>query len=301
MRQLGRPPDRDGSGRGGPGGDGEYQHLRSALCQQLVPRFLGTGGGNPAWGGRFPGGLMPIPPTPDAKGEERTGGHLIIAIDGPVGAGKSTAARLLAKRLGYRYIDSGAMYRALAWKALQAGLDLGDERSVSRLADTISIAFEPSGDRERILVDGQDVSRQIREREVEQASSLVSTLASVRCGMVARQRDMAAQGGVVMDGRDIGTVVFPDADVKFYLEARLEERAKRRYLEARSAGVAGDLEKFTEEIEIRDARDMGRSASPLRKAEDAVTIDTTGLNTFQVVAAMENETNRRVGPVEGSA
>jgi len=136
---------------------------------------------------------------------------------------------------------------------------------------------------------------------VEQASSKISTLASIRRVMVARQREMASQGGVVMDGRDIGTVVFPDADVKFYLEARLEERAKRRYLEARRAGGAGDLEKFTEEVKVRDARDMGRSASPLRKAEDAVTIDTTGLNAFQVVAAMENETNRRVGPVEGSA
>jgi len=228
-------------------------------------------------------------------------GRLVIAVDGPVGAGKSTAARLLAERLGCRYIDSGAMYRALAWKALQMDLDLADERRLMRLLGDTSITLEGSGDGLIVLVDGQEVSREIRTPEVEQASSKISTLAGIRRVMVARQREMASQGGVVMDGRDIGTVVFPDADVKFYLEARLEERAKRRYLEARSAGVAGDLEKFTEEIEIRDARDMGRSASPLRKAEDAVTIDTTGLNTFQVVAAMENETNRRVGPVEGSA
>lgn len=228
-------------------------------------------------------------------------GRLVIAVDGPVGAGKSTAARLLAERLGCRYIDSGAMYRALAWKALQMDLDLEDERRLMRLLGDTSITLEGSGDGLIVLVDGQEVSREIRTPEVEQASSKISTLASIRRVMVARQREMASQGGVVMDGRDIGTVVFPDADVKFYLEARLEERAKRRYLEARSAGVAGDLEKFTEEIEIRDARDMGRSASPLRKAEDAVTIDTTGLNAFQVVAAMENETNRRVGPVEGSA
>jgi len=228
-------------------------------------------------------------------------GRLVIAVDGPVGAGKSTAARLLAERLGCRYIDSGAMYRALAWKALQMDLDLEDERRLMRLLGDTSITLEGSGDGLIVLVDGQEVSREIRTPEVEQASSKISTLAGIRRVMVARQREMASQGGVVMDGRDIGTVVFPDADVKFYLEARLEERAKRRYLEARSAGVAGDLETFTEEIEIRDARDMGRSASPLRKAEDAVTIDTTGLNTFQVVAAMENETNRRVGPVEGSA
>ncbi|MBM2835993.1 MAG: cmk [candidate division NC10 bacterium] len=228
-------------------------------------------------------------------------GRLVIAVDGPVGAGKSTAARLLAERLGCRYIDSGAMYRALAWKALQMDLDLEDERRLMRLLGDTSIALEGSGDGLIVLVDGQEVSREIRTPEVEQASSKISTLAGIRRVMVARQREMASQGGVVMDGRDIGTVVFPDADVKFYLEARLEERAKRRYLEARSAGVAGDLEKFTEEVKVRDARDMGRSASPLRKAEDAVTIDTTGLNAFQVVAAMENETNRRVGPVEGSA
>ena len=228
-------------------------------------------------------------------------GRLVIAVDGPVGAGKSTAARLLAERLGCRYIDSGAMYRALAWKALQMDLDLEDERRLMRLLGDNSITLEGSGDGLIVLVDGQEVSREIRTPEVEQASSKISTLASIRRVMVARQREMASQGGVVMDGRDIGTVVFPDADVKFYLEARLEERAKRRYLEARRAGGAGDLEKFTEEVKVRDARDMGRSASPLRKAEDAVTIDTTGLNAFQVVAAMENETNRRVGPVEGSA
>ena len=228
-------------------------------------------------------------------------GRLVIAVDGPVGAGKSTAARLLAERLGCRYIDSGAMYRALAWKALQMDLDLEDERRLMRLLGDTSITLEGSGDGLIVLVDGQEVSREIRTPEVEQASSKISTLASIRRVMVARQREMASQGGVVMDGRDIGTVVFPDADVKFYLEARVEERAKRRYLEARSAGVAGDLEKFTEEVKVRDARDMGRNASPLRKAEDAVTIDTTGLNAFQVVAAMENETNRRVGPVEGSA
>ena len=223
----------------------------------------------------------------------RTRDGLIIAIDGPVGAGKSTAARLLAKRLGYRYIDSGAMYRALSWKALQAGLDLDDERCLRRLADETSIALEPSGDRELILVDGQEVSRQIREREVEQASSKVSTHPSVRCVMVTHQRRMAGQGGVVMDGRDIGTVVFPDADVKFYLTARLEVRAKRRCLEAQAAGATRVVDELTEEIKARDARDMGRSASPLRKADEAVAIDTSDLPIAQVVDAMEEEIRRR--------
>ena len=231
----------------------------------------------------------------------RRTGRLIIAIDGPVGAGKSTAARLLAKRLGYRYIDSGAMYRALSWKALRADLDLNDERSLRRLADETSIVLEPAGDRELILVDGQDASRQIREREVEQATSKISTHPSVRCVMVAHQRHMAAQGGVVMDGRDIGTVVFPDADVKFYLTARLEVRAKRRYLEAQATGATRKIDELAEEIQLRDARDTGRRASPLRKADEAVTIDTSDLPVSQVVDVMEEEIRRKTAARKDSA
>ena len=231
---------------------------------------------------------------------ERVSDGLIIAIDGPVGAGKSTAARLLARRLGYRYIDSGAMYRALAWKALQVGLHLDDEQCLRRLADASSITFEPGADRLLVLVDGQEVSRQLREKEVEQASSKISTLASVRGVMVARQREMAVQGGVVMDGRDIGTVVFPDAHVKFYLEAGLEERARRRYLETRAAGGNRGLEELAEEIRVRDARDMRRSASPLRKADDAVTIDTTHLDPSEVVGMMEEKIRKRVTAAGGS-
>ena len=231
---------------------------------------------------------------------ERVRDGLIIAIDGPVGAGKSTAARLLARRLGYRYIDSGAMYRALAWKALQVGLHLDDEQRLRRLADTSSITFEPGTDRLLVFVDGQEVSRQLREKEVEQASSKISTLASVRGVMVARQREMAVQGGVVMDGRDIGTVVFPDADVKFYLEARLEERARRRYLETRDAGGNRGLGELAEEIKVRDARDMRRRASPLRRADDAVTIDTTHLDPSEVVGMMEEMIRKRVTAAGGS-
>ena len=216
-----------------------------------------------------------------------------------MGAGKSTAARLLARRLGYRYIDSGAMYRALAWKTLQLGLDLDDEPGLGRLAEAVSIAFEPSSDRQRIFVDGQEVSREIREGEVGQAASKISVLPGVRRAMVSRQRAMAAQGGVVMDGRDIGTVVFPEADVKFYLEARLEVRVKRRYLETRAAGMCREVEELAEEIRTRDARDMGRGASPLRKADDAMTIDTSDLDAVQVVAEMEDEIRRRVGVLKG--
>lgn len=237
---------------------------------------------------------MAVLDTGPAMGAGRKGSRLIIAIDGPVGAGKSTAARLLAKRLGYRYIDSGAMYRALAWKALQAGLDLSDEKRLRDLADTSSITFEAAADHLVVRVDGQEVSRQIREREVEQASSKISTLASVRNVMVARQREIAAQGGVVMDGRDIGTVVFPEAGMKFYLEARLEERAKRRYREMRVAGENRGLEELAEEIRIRDDRDMTRTASPLQKADDAVIIDTTDLVPAQVVSAMEKHIRKKM-------
>lgn len=230
---------------------------------------------------------------------KRTADRLIIAIDGPVGAGKSTAARLLAKRLGYRYIDSGAMYRALSWKALRAGLDLNDEPRLRQLADETSIVLEPAGDRELIFVDGQDVGRQIRDREVEQATSRISTHPSVRAVMVAHQRQIAAQGGVVMDGRDIGTVVFPDADVKFYVTARLEIRAQRRYLEAQAAGATRKIDELAEEIQLRDTRDMSRRASPLRKADGAVTIDTSDLPVSQVVDAMEAEIRRKIAAPEG--
>ena len=230
---------------------------------------------------------------------KRAADRLIIAIDGPVGAGKSTAARLLAKRLGYRYIDSGAMYRALSWKALRAGLDLNDEPRLRQLADETSIVLEPAGDRELIFVDGQDVGRQIRAREVEQATSRISTHPSVRAVMVAHQRQIAAQGGVVMDGRDIGTVVFPDADVKFYVTARLEIRAQRRYLEAQAAGATREIDELAEDIQLRDTRDMSRRASPLRKADGAVTIDTSDLPVSQVVDAMEDEIRRKVAAPEG--
>jgi cytidylate kinase len=231
--------------------------------------------------------------TQDHHRAGRTTDRLIIAVDGPVGAGKSTAARLLAKRLGYRYIDSGAMYRALSWKALRAGLDPDDEPSLRRLAGETSIVFEPAGEQDLILVDGQDVGRQIREREVEQATSRISTHPSIRAVMVACQRQMAAQGGVVMDGRDIGTVVFPDADMKFYLTARLEVRAQRRYLETQTAGVTREVNELAQEIQLRDTRDMNRRASPLRKADEAVTIDTSDLPVSEVVDAMEDEIRRK--------
>jgi cytidylate kinase len=227
--------------------------------------------------------------------------RLIIAIDGPVGAGKSTAGRLLARRLGYRYIDSGAMYRALAWKALQVGLDLDDETALRRLADGIAFEFLLVDDRLLVLVDGREVSREIRGRQVDEASSKVSAFSGVRTVLVARQREMARHGGVVMDGRDIGTVVFPDADVKFFLDARPEERASRRYREIATAEGGRGREELAEEIRTRDARDTSRAASPLRRADDAVAIDTTDMDPSQVVATMEQAVRRRIASSGGPA
>jgi len=211
---------------------------------------------------------------------------LIIAIDGPVASGKSTAAKGLAKRLGYRYIDTGATYRALAWKALSLGLDLQDGPALARLAKTLAITFEGPPDALRVLVDGQDVTEAIRAPEIDLASSVVSAHGEVREPMVSLQRSLAQEGGVVMDGRDVGTVVFPDADLKFYLDASPETRATRRFQEVSRKGRETTLDEVAEEVRMRDTRDVGRAVSPLQKAPDAVTIDSTDLDVEQVIHRM---------------
>lgn len=211
---------------------------------------------------------------------------LIIAIDGPVASGKSTAAKGLAKRLGYWYIDTGAMYRALTWKALSLGLDLQDEPALAGLAETLAITLEGPPEALRVLVDGQDVTEAIRAREVDLASSIVSSHGEVRQRMVALQRNLAREGGVVMDGRDVGTVVFPEADLKFYLDASPETRASRRFQEFTREGQEATIDEVAEEVRRRDTRDAGRKFSPLRKAPDAIAIDSTDLDVEQVVQLM---------------
>lgn len=212
--------------------------------------------------------------------------RVVIAIDGPVGAGKSTAARRLAATLGYVYIDSGAMYRALGWKAVRAGVDLRNHVALARLAAAtdIRVATGPSGP--RVLVDGRDVTPALRTPAMDEASSLVSTCPAVRERMVALQRAMATEGGVVMDGRDIGTVVFPDADLKFYLDADLAVRASRRLQDLARAGARPDLETVREEVARRDDRDRGREVSPLVAAKDAIRIDSTSLEVDAVLQRM---------------
>lgn len=218
---------------------------------------------------------------PDPGARRRTAP--IIAIDGPVGAGKSTVAVAVAAALRYRYVDTGAMYRSVAWLAKSQGVDLRDERAVATLARSVSIEFVTANGRPRILVNGTDVTDIIRSPEVSDAASVVSAHPAVREGLVVEQRRLGASGGVVMEGRDIGTVVFPDADVKVFLDATPAERARRRYQELVAKGVRVDFESLKRAEEERDRRDTTRAHSPLRRAEDAVVIDTTGLTVEEIV------------------
>jgi cytidylate kinase len=210
-------------------------------------------------------------------------GGLVIAIDGPSGAGKSTAGRILAARLGYVFLDTGAMYRALALQALRAGVALEDGTALAALVRASAIELAPHGG---VRVGGEDVTAAIRTREVSAAASRVSVHPEVRREMVARQHEMGRAGGVVMDGRDIGTAVFPDAEVKFYVDADPAQRARRRHEELAAAGVATDLRAIEEETRERDRADSTRTDSPLTRAPDAIHVDTTGLAPETVVDRM---------------
>jgi cytidylate kinase len=207
---------------------------------------------------------------------------LIIAIDGPAGAGKSTLAKRLAKDLGFTYLDTGAMYRALALKILQTGVDLADEAVLRALvADTDINLVEQAGTL-RVFLDGVEVSQSIRMPEVSQMASKASALKVVRQRMLELQRDVGQKGSVVAEGRDIGTVVFPKAEVKIFLDASVEERARRRFEELREVGGDVSLEETLREIKERDRRDSERNLAPLRKAIDAITIDNSSLSANEV-------------------
>lgn len=209
---------------------------------------------------------------------------LIITIDGPAGAGKSTVARKLAKRLGLDYVDSGATYRAAALRVLEAGVSPEDERAVKQAVVQAEIELTSDGERTRVRLDGRDVSHRIREPEVTLAAAKVSRLPEVRQKLVQLQRALARGRGVVMEGRDIGTVVFPDAHLKIFLKAQPEERARRRLKDDRQKGRGATLEQTAYEIGRRDQLDAERKISPLVPAPDAVEIDSTRLTADQVVA-----------------
>jgi CMP/dCMP kinase len=206
----------------------------------------------------------------------------VITIDGPAGAGKSTAARELARRLGFRLVDTGALYRALAWAVEHAGIDVTDSPALGRLLDRTRVEIAS----DRVLVDGRDVTGAIRTPEISRLTSVLTTLAPVRDKMTPLQRALAAPGGVILEGRDTGTVVCPDAEVKFYLDADLETRARRRRKDLLAQGVEMPLAAVMADVVARDRRDTERALAPLRRAEDARVIDTTGLSLDDVVDQM---------------
>ena len=212
------------------------------------------------------------------------GNRLIIAIDGPSGAGKSTLAKRLAKDLGFIYLDTGAMYRALALKVLLQAVDLADDNRLGSLVDETEIDLRQRAGNLEVLLDGEDVSGQIRTPEVSQMASKVSALKKVRDRMLLLQRAMGQRGNVVAEGRDIGTVIFPQAEVKIFLDASPQERARRRYQELKAAGRPVDLAETLREIEERDKRDSERDIAPLCKAEDALLVDSSTVDAEQVAA-----------------
>ena len=212
--------------------------------------------------------------------------RLIIAIDGPSGAGKSTLSRLLARELGLLYVDTGSMYRAAALAVIEAGANTNDTGAVMAVVSRADIQLSGDPDSLQVRLDGRDVSEEIRTEQVSHASSVISVIPEVRRDLVRRQRELGGQGGVVLNGRDIGTVVFPDADVKFFLTARPEERARRRFDEERLREQALSYEETLADINTRDRRDSTRTDSPLAIAADAVVLDTTELSVDEVFRRM---------------
>ena len=204
-------------------------------------------------------------------------GKLVIAIDGPAASGKSTTARLVAERLGYVHIDTGAMYRAVTLKVLRKGIPPGDAGAIGRMLASTHVVLRREGDATRVILDGEDVTAEVRSPEVTRAVSDVSRHRAVREAMVREQRRMGSEGGIVLEGRDIGTVVFPDADLKFFIIAGIDARARRRAEELRGRGIEPDTGALAEEIRKRDMLDSTRDESPLRKADDAIEIDTSDL------------------------
>ena len=238
-----------------------------------------------------------------------TAPKLTIAIDGPAGSGKSSVARLVSSALGYLYLDSGAMYRALALKALQRSVSLSDENSLHTLARETHIELksptreqEAAGIKNRVFLDGEEVTQEIRTPDVAQAASRLATLAPVRAVLVAEQQRAGAGGGIVMEGRDIGSVVFPDAELKIFLEASPEVRAERRWKDHQEKGESLSLAEVLEEVRERDKRDRERKVSPLVRAADAVLIDNTAIDaaeTARLIVMLAREREKELAVAAG--
>jgi cytidylate kinase len=212
--------------------------------------------------------------------------RLVVAIDGPAGAGKSTTARLLAAKLGYDLLDTGAIYRVMALLSRRAGVAWDDGKSVASFAEGLDLKFHLEDGVNHVIVGGADVTKDIRTPEMSDGASRVSALPEVRAALLGIQRRLGAQGGVVVEGRDIGTVVFPDAGAKFFLTANTDERARRRVAELQAAGRPADFATTRAEMLERDARDSGRAVAPLKQAPDAVPVDSSALTPDEVVAKM---------------
>lgn len=221
--------------------------------------------------------------------------RLIIAIDGPAGSGKSTTARLVAKRIGYTYLDTGAFYRALTLKVLDAGIALEDAARILQLAAATQIELQPHEEKNRIWMDGREVTNMIREPRVTNAVAPIAANPEVRALMVEKQRAIGRNGGVVMEGRDIGTVVFPQAEVKIFMQASLEARARRRQEELAAMGIARDFTTLKAEIAERDEKDTSRKHAPLLRAPDAVLLDTTQMTIEQQVDFIVHTVEKKLG------
>lgn len=218
-----------------------------------------------------------------------------IAIDGPAGAGKSTIAKTLAKELGYVYVDTGAMYRAMAYYFLQQGVDKDDEAAITAAVDGADVTIRYEDGAQQVLLNGENITGSLRTEQVGNMASSTSIYPAVRTKLVALQQKLAKTTDVIMDGRDIGTCVLPDAQVKIYLTASVETRAKRRYNELIEKGEPADLEKIAADIEERDYRDMHREMSPLRQAKDAVLVDSSDMGIDEVVAAIRGIAEKKRG------
>ena len=239
-------------------------------------------------------------PGMESSGANGSGRKVIVAIDGPSGAGKSTLARHLARRFGLLNLETGAMYRAFALKALRLGLALDDSKGLEALTTQTTIRLEPGAEHNRVLLDGQDVTDLIRNQPVTDAASKVSVFPAVRAWMVRLQQQVGAQGGVVMEGRDIGTVVFPQAEVKIFLDAAPEVRGLRRYDQLGPA-PARQPEEVIRDLRARDERDRNRADSPLKPASDAILLDSTNMTLEEAVAAAEAIVSAKLRQIESGS